>query len=134
MASCSNAADTKLNQAAKPEVVIIDKCCSAQELETLLAWVHNSSSAALIIFVGDPLQLPPIIKTKHMSTAEELMNPFADQLCMSFFEHLWRRGTQVIMFSEEHRAAADFEQLYNKLFHGNRITNAPSTAIAKHGT
>lgn len=128
--TCSNAADSKLNQAKKPIVAIIDEYCSAQELETLIAWAHNSKTLLLIIFVGDPRQLPPTIKSKHMNMAEVLVNPFANQMVMSYFERLWHRGAQVVMFTEQHRAAAGLTDIYNELWYGGRITNAAGTVIA----
>ena len=96
--TCSNAADTTWTKAKKPRVVIVDEARLAQDLGTLIAWAHNSSTMVLTVFVGDPIQLPTLVKTRHMNTADKSVNPFAPQLCMSLFECLWHRGATVIMF------------------------------------
>ena len=96
--TCSNTADTTLTKTKKPRVTILEEARSAQELETLIAWAHNNSTMMLIVFVGDPIQLPTMVKTRHMNTADKAINPFAPQCCMSFFERLWHRGATVIIF------------------------------------
>ncbi|KAL2058115.1 hypothetical protein ABVK25_001733 [Lepraria finkii] len=103
--TCSNTADTILTKTKKPRVIILEEARSAQELETLIAWAHNSSTMMLIVFGGDPIQLPTMVKTRHMNTADKAINPFAPQRCMSFFERLQR------------------------LYYGGWISNGKGTAI-----
>lgn len=95
--TCCNTAGTTLTKTKKPRFIILEEARSAQEVETLIAWADNSSTMMLIVFVGDPIQLPTMVKTRHMNTADKAINPFAPQLCMSFFERLWHRGATVII-------------------------------------
>lgn len=125
----SNTADTTLRRAKRPRLVVIDECCQSTELETLLAWAHNTETVLILVLVGDPQQLPPTVVTKDSNRGNLLVNPFAPQMCVSLFERLWRRGFPVHMLNEQYRLAEGLEEVFNQLFYDGRITNHPSTRI-----
>lgn len=125
----SKTADNKLREAKKPVVAIIDEACQSTELETLLVWAHNTETLLLLIFLGDPKQLRATIKTHGQNTADQLMNPFAEQMVISFFERLWLRGFDTYTFTEQYRLAAGLEEIFNEQFYDNKVTNAECTKI-----
>ena len=123
----SKAADNKLRQAKKPVVAFIDEACQSTELEALLVWAHNTETLLLLIFLGDPKQLRATVKSFGRNTDVELMNPFADQMIISFFERLWSRGFKTFMLTEQFRLAEGLEEVFSERFYDSKITNAEST-------
>ena len=125
----SKTADNKLKKGKKPVVAIIDEACQSTELETLLVWAHNTETLVLIIFIGDPKQLPGTVKTLFQNTADNLVNPFAKQMIVSLFERLWSRGFPSYMFYEQYRLASGLEEVFNHLFYDGKIVNAEGTKL-----
>ena len=104
-------------QAKKFRVAVIDEACQSTELETLLVWAHNTETMLLLIFLGDPKQLRATVKTHGRNTDDQLMNPFSEQLIISFFERLWTRGFDMYMLTEQYRLAAGLEEVFSELFY-----------------
>ena len=125
----SKTADNKMREAKKPVVAIIDEACQSTELESLLVWAHNTETLLLLIFLGDPKQLRATVKTYNQNTDEQMVNPFAEQMVISLFERLWRRGFSTYMFTEQYRLAAGLEEVFNEQFYNNKITNAECTKV-----
>ena len=125
----SKTADNKLREAKKPVVAIIDEACQSTELETLLVWAHNTETLLLLIFLDNPKQLRATVKTYNQNTAEQIMNPFAEQMMISPFERLWRRGFSTYMFIEQYRLAAGLKEVFNEQFYDNKIINAECTKV-----
>ena len=125
----SKTADNKLKSAKKPVIAIIDEACQSTELETLLVWAHNTETLVQIIFLGDPLQLRGTVMTLNQNTDDNLVNPFAKQMVISFFERLWRRDFPTYMFTEQYRLASGLEEVFNTLFYDGRISNAECTIL-----
>lgn len=117
------AADKNLTKSCKPVVIFIDEAAQAKELEYILPWALDRSTAVLIIQVGDHFQLNPTVIT----TREQ--NPFADQLLMSGFERLWRNEHPICLFNEQHHMAKGLCEISNKLTYEGRITDASSTSL-----
>ena len=67
--------------------------------------------------------------TLNQNTDDYLVNPFAKQMVISFFERLWRREFPTYMFTEQYRLAAGLEEVFNHLFYNGKITNADCTRI-----
>ena len=111
-------------------VAVIDEACQSTELETLLVWAHNTETLLLLVFLGDPKQLRGTVKSYNQSTSDNLVNPFANQMIISFFERLWLRNYDTYMFTEQYRLAEGLEEVFNHLFYDGKITNAECTKIA----
>ena len=125
----SKTGDNKLNKAKKPVVAVIDEACQSTELETLLVWAHNTETLLLLVFLGDPKQLRGTVKSYNQNTSDNLVNPFANQMIISFFERLWIRNFDTYMFTEQYRLAEGLEEVFNHLFYNGKITNADCTKI-----
>ena len=66
----------------------IDEACQSPELEILLIWAHNTETLLLLVFLGDLKKLQGTVKTYNHNTDESIINPFAKQMIVSFFERL----------------------------------------------
>ena len=75
------------------------------------------------------MQLRGTVKSYGRNSDDNLVNPFANQLIISFFERLWKRDFETYMFTEQYRLAAGLEEVFNGLFYEGKITNAPCTMI-----
>lgn len=83
----------------------------------------------LIIFIGDPKQLPPSVKS---SNHFELTNPFLRAIKTIVFDCLQRRGFDVCVLTENFRAVEGLAQVYNKIFYDGILTDAECTKLNYH--
>ena len=88
--SLSDAAHPALKE-LQPKLIIVDDSCQSTELETLLAWVHNVDSAALIVLLGD-LDQTPDIKSSNGNNDGKVANPYVPQLRLPLLKRLLSQG------------------------------------------
>ncbi|KAL8857991.1 MAG: hypothetical protein Q9178_005451 [Gyalolechia marmorata] len=127
----SNAADSNSKNGRKPRVILVDECCQATELEALLVYAHNSETVVLIIFIGDPRQLPPTILTHNQNWQGTLVNAFAPQLRWTYFERLHRRGFYVYRLNTNFRLVEPLTDPWNPLWYDGTLVTHPSAKLAK---
>lgn len=127
--TASNSADELLNDARQGSILIIDEACQGTEPEVLLPWIYQQDSIKRVIFVGDFCQLRPVVITAGINTEDKLVNPFSKQLAISFPERLVHQGADLLVITEQFRATEGLEEVYNKLFYKNLITNADCTRL-----
>ena len=127
LTTLSKTADTALMNAIAPTLILIEESTQGKELETYLLRVHHIQSVRQSVYVGDDKQLRPTVKTYSLNSAENLVNPFADQMLLTNFARLVRRGHHVYMLNEQFRLVAGLEEVFNRLFYKNVIVNAPTT-------
>lgn len=66
-----------------------------------------------------------------MNKKDELVNPFSEQLTMSFPERLIHQGADLLVLTKQFRATPSLEEVYNSLFYKHLLTNAESTRLDK---
>lgn len=99
--------DSLLNQNCHPELAIIDDGGQANELETLMAFIHNHETIKLIVIIGDYKDTQPLVISRGMSTNGKPVNPFAEQLRQSLLRRLALSNFPVFALTkDEHRGAA----------------------------
>ena len=86
----SDAAHPALKE-LQPKLIIVDDSCQSTELETLLAWVHNVDSAALVVLLGD-LDQSPDIKSSKGNIDGKVVNPYVPQLRVPLLKRLVLQG------------------------------------------
>ncbi|KAL8940855.1 MAG: hypothetical protein Q9211_002075 [Gyalolechia sp. 1 TL-2023] len=127
----SNAADSNLKNGRTPRVILVDECCQETELEALLAWAHNSESVELTIFIGDPKQLPPTVLTYNLNWQGAVVNPFAPQLRLTYFERLHRRGFYVYRLNTNFRLCEPLTEPWNRLWYDGTLATDASAQLAR---
>lgn len=132
----SNCADSNLHANFVPQICIVDEAGQASELESFLPWVHNTSwsKSPLILFAGDPQQLPPVVKTfkkmKIVHGEERPVNPYAASMKMSHLERMTKLGHPVFLFTTQYRAAAGLSEVYSEVFYGGKLKDGPGTELS----
>ena len=125
----SNTADKHLRENFAADIVIIDEAGQAKELEALLPILHNLNSIKLIIFVGDPKQLPSTVLSRLMEVDSRPANVFAAQTGYALFQRMYDNDSPVFLFTEQHRMASQLSEASSKLYYGSKIVNNPFTAL-----
>lgn len=72
---------------------------------------RHTWSPDLGIFLGDPKQLRSTVKSYNQNIDDNLVDSFAKQMIVSFFERLWSRNFETYMFAEQYRLAAGLEEV-----------------------
>ena len=86
----SDAAHPVLKQ-FQPKLIIIDDSSQSTEVETLLAWIHNVDSAALVVLLRD-LDHTPDIQSSKGNVDGKVANPYVPQLQLPLIKRLFLQG------------------------------------------
>lgn len=97
----------------KYDTIIMEECSQMLDIETFITFVlqqqqnKNNSGSRLkrIILIGDPYQLPPIIKNRTLAEYSNF-----DQ---SFFRRMMRLGVPYIMLDRQGRCRPELANLYS---------------------
>lgn len=101
------------------DLVILDECSQMPEPLSLLP-VSRFGTRALLL-VGDPLQLPPQLKSKPKSDDME-----QEGLGSALFSRLSKVGYQPILLRAQYRLHPTLSNLANQLFYNNHLLNGIS--------
>ena len=134
--TCSNAADELLRANTEPIIVIIDEAGVAKETEALLSILYNLGSVLMVIFLGDPNQLNPTVRSLHAKLVpgdENSLpyNNFAAQLATSLMDRQIQNGMRYTMFTKQYRMTVGLEVLSSNMCYAGRLENHDSTLLVR---
>ncbi|KAK4697257.1 hypothetical protein P7C71_g783, partial [Lecanoromycetidae sp. Uapishka_2] len=134
LATCNNSADNTLRKCFKPKVIVIDDAAKGKELELLLALVHNIESVILVVYLGDPLQLPPTVTSRFLTVKNikdgQPVNVFAKQLMLSHMTRLYQIGYETVVLREQHRMVEGTAIGSSELRYKGVTTYSPRTSLS----
>ncbi|KAG8533730.1 uncharacterized protein KY384_001471 [Bacidia gigantensis] len=129
-ATLSNSDATTLRKAISPEVIVIDEASLAKDLEILMPILNNVDSTTLVVIIGDPRQLAPVVVSKYAQTENETpANPFARQEEYSFYTRLYQNNFPCFMLTEQHRMTEGLSKLCNILSYDGNVVDAIETRL-----
>ena len=118
------------------DVILVDEASFAREDEIIAAIVRqcgNDRKLKLIILIGDPRQLRPVVLSWKVKVDDKLINPFADQASTSIQERLAAAGYRTFLLREQRRATEGLAKLYSTLSYKGALSDAPGTELETRG-
>lgn len=125
---CTVAAAAKVTLAENfhPTIVYVDEAGRLTELKTLIAFGLYAPLA--FILSGDHKQLrPTVLSANRHRDDPPFLNPFQNQMLLSFFERMIIAGHEHFMLKIQHRCSGNIPGWVSKQFYHNQVQRAPLT-------
>jgi hypothetical protein len=105
-----------------PEMIILDESAYARDEQVFnaIVWYHN---VQLVIFAGDPKQLPPFVMKRQK-------NPLGTSLHARLVD---REFAGVVQLTEQHRMEENLIEFINNRFYNNVLTTSAEVRAGRAG-
>jgi superfamily I DNA and/or RNA helicase len=130
---CTVAAVAKVTLAENfhPTIVYVDEASRLTEFKTLIALSLYAPLA--FILTGDHKQLrPTVLSAERHRDQPPFLNPFQNQMLLSFFERMIVAGHKHFMLKIQHRCTGNISGWVSKQFYHNQVERAPLTSEKQH--